>query len=75
MENNIVYTIKQVATMLHTSPNRVYELVYSGKLKAIKIGSLKILKSTLLEFLTEYNGKDVENLNTTVFISKEDKDV
>lgn len=59
-KNEILYTLRDVASLLHTSPNYIYNLVRSGKLKAIKIGSLKILKTTLLEFLEEYNGKDVE---------------
>ena len=76
MENNIiVYTVKQVAAMLHTSPNKIYELVYKGKLKAIKIGSLKILNSNLIEFLNEYNGKDVDGLDTIFSISEEGKNV
>ena len=59
----ILYTIQEVANLLHTSPNYVYELVNSGKLKTIKIRSLKVLKDTLLEFLKRYEGMDISNIN------------
>ena len=59
MENEnkeiVIYSIQQVATMLHTSPNYVYSLVNEGKLKAIRLRSLKVLKSSLLAFLEANN--------------------
>ncbi len=69
MENEskeiIIYSIKQVATMLHTSPNYVYSLVNDGKLKAIKLRSLKVLKSSLLEFLEANEGNIISDLEKT----------
>ena len=59
----IIYTVKEVAKLLHTSPNRVYDLIDRGYIKTIKIGSLKVLKSSLLEFLEENIGKDLSDLD------------
>lgn len=66
MQNNEIeiFTISEVARMLHTSPNYIYSLVNEGKLKAIKLRSFKILKSSLLAFLEANEGNtllDLEN--------------
>lgn len=59
----IIYSIPEVASLLHTSPNYVYELVKSGKLKSIKIRSLKVIKANLLDFLNENVGMDISDVN------------
>ena len=56
------YTVKEVATILHSSPNYVYELIKKGYLPVIKLGSIKILKTTLETFLLENQGKDLSDL-------------
>jgi excisionase family DNA binding protein len=63
MEEIIVYTVKDVARLLHTSPNYVYKLISCGFIPVIKIGSLKILKTSLEKFLTENEGNDFSDLN------------
>ena len=64
MQNNEIeiFTISEVARMLHTSPNYIYSLVNEGKLKAIKLRSLKVLKSSLLEFLEANEGNIISDL-------------
>ena len=64
MTNNEIeiFTISEVARMLHTSPNYIYSLVNEGKLKAIKLRSFKILKSSLLEFLEANEGNIISDL-------------
>ena len=52
-EEQIVYSAQEAAKILHSSPNYIYELVKKGKLKAVKLKSIKILKSTLESFLKE----------------------
>ena len=47
MNETIIYTVKEIAKILHTSPNYVYKLIDKGYLPAIKLGSIKILKSSL----------------------------
>lgn len=61
MDSLMVYTVKDVAVILHTSPNYVYELIEKGYLPAIKLGSIKILKTTLEKFLIENEGNDLSD--------------
>lgn len=63
MNETMIYTVKEVATILHSSPNYVYTLVKKGYLPAIRLGSIKILKKTLELFLVENQGKDLSNLD------------
>lgn len=62
MNETMVYTIKEVATILHSSPNYVYTLVRKGYLPAIKLGSMRILKSSLQQFLINNQGNDLSDL-------------
>jgi len=48
----VVLTISEVAPLLNVGRNTVFELVHSGKLKSVKIGSqYHILKHELQQFL------------------------
>lgn len=58
---NVLLTVKEVSELLKTNVDYVYKLKDSGLLKFIKIGQYKVLYSTLLEFLEEYQGKDITN--------------
>ena len=63
MNDRLIYTVQEVASILHSSPNYIYELMRKGYLPAIKLGSLKVLKSTLERFLIQNEGKDLSDLN------------
>ena len=63
MEERLIYTVQEVASILHSSPNYIYELIRRGYLPAIKLGSLKVLKTTLERFLIQNEGKDLSDLN------------
>ena len=63
MEDTMIFSVHEVAKMLHSSPNYVYKLKNNGYLPAIKLGSVKVLKSTLLKFLIENEGKDLSDIN------------
>ena len=63
MEDNMIYSAHEVAKILHSSLNYVYKLIEKGYLPAIKLGSVKILKSTLIKFLIENEGNDLSNIN------------
>jgi excisionase family DNA binding protein len=63
MNDKLVYTVHEVSNILHSSPNYIYELIKKGYLPAIKLGSLKVLKSTLERFLIQNEGKDLSDLN------------
>ena len=56
IEEKMIYTTHEVAKILHSSPNYIYELIEKGKLKAIKLKSFKIRKSAVEEFLKENEG-------------------
>ena len=63
MDERLIYTVQEVASILHSSPNYIYELIRKGYLPAIKLGSLKVLKTTLERFLIQNEGKDLSDLN------------
>lgn len=63
MEERLIYTVQEVASILHSSSNYIYELIRKGYLPAIKLGSLKVLKTTLERFLIQNEGKDLSDLN------------
>lgn len=63
MNETLIYTVHEVAKILHSSPNYVYKLIEYGYLPAIKLGSIKILKLSLEKFLIENQGNDLSNLN------------
>ena len=63
MGDRLIYTVQEVASILHSSPNYIYELIRKGYLPAIKLGSLKVLKTTLERFLIQNEGKDLSDLN------------
>lgn len=57
----LVYTIREVSQMLHTSPGFIYELIWLGLLPALKLGSLRVRKESLDEFLSRYDGYDLSD--------------
>ena len=63
MNDRLIYTVQEVATILHSSPNYIYELINKGYLPAIKLGSIKVLKPTLEKFLIKNEGNDLSDLN------------
>ena len=46
-------TVKQVREMLQTNPAFVYELIDAGRLRAIRLRSLKVREEELERFLIE----------------------
>lgn len=63
MNDKLVYTVQEVAKILHSSPNYIYSLVYKGYLPAIKLGSMKVLESSLEKFLIVNEGNDLSDLD------------
>ena len=61
--NQELLTIKETAKLLKVNPHRVYDLVRMGILPALKLGSLKIRRQALNEFLEEYEGMVLTDLN------------
>lgn len=61
--NEVLYTVAETAKLLKTNPNYVYSLVRLGLLPALKLGSIKIRKDAIDEFLKKYEGLDLTDLN------------
>lgn len=59
--DDVLYTVKEVAGLIKTNSTYVYELIRLGLLPALKLGSLKVRKDALLAFLEKYEGKDLAN--------------
>ncbi|AIY81166.1 helix-turn-helix domain-containing protein [Clostridium botulinum] len=58
----MLYTVKEASKILKTNTDYVYSLIRKGYLRCLKLGSYKIRKSTLEEFLAKYDGFDLSDL-------------
>ncbi len=59
----ILYTVKEVATIIGTNPAFVYSLINAGLLPALRLGSYKIRHETLMKFLADHEGEDLRDPN------------
>lgn len=59
----MLYTVKEVSKILKSNQNYVYSLIKKGYLPALNLGSLKVRKVSLMQFLEKYDKKDLSNLN------------
>ena len=57
-----LYKIREVAEILGTNKQRVYQLIKSKHLVALKLGDLKVSNYELERFIIEANGKDFSDL-------------
>ena len=69
---DILYTVPEVSKLIKTNKTYVYELIKVGLLPVLKLGSYKIRKASLEEFLSRYEGKDITNPRDIKDISKEE---
>lgn len=58
-----LYTAKEVSKILKVNVHKVYDLIRAGMLPALKLGSIKIRKESLNEFLKKYEGMDLTDLD------------
>lgn len=68
----ILFTVKQVAQLLHTNPNYVYKLINNKLLPVLKLGSCKVRKSALEDFLKKYEGYDLTDPANIKLLSVDD---
>ncbi|MDF2543439.1 MAG: hypothetical protein K0S18_1696 [Anaerocolumna sp.] len=61
--DDTLYTVKEVAKIIRTTPAYAYELVKKGYLPALRLGSIKVRKQALCEFLEKNEGYDLSDLN------------
>ncbi|GKU24048.1 hypothetical protein CFOLD11_08740 [Clostridium folliculivorans] len=59
----LLYTVSEVATILKINKNSVYLLLKKGLLKGLKLGSMKIPRKELIEFIEDNTGKDLTDLD------------
>ena len=59
----VLYTVTETAELLKVNRNSVYDLLKKNVIRGIKIGSLKITRTELLEILEKNNGKDLSDLD------------
>lgn len=69
---DVLYTVKETSKLLKTNINYVYELIRKGMLPALKLGSFKIRRSAILEFLEKYEGQDLTDLNNIIELRLEE---
>lgn len=70
---DILYTVPEVSKLIKTNKTYVYELIKAGLLPVLKLGSYKIRKASLEEFLSRYEGKDITNPRDIKDIGKEEQ--
>lgn len=58
---DVLYTVAEVAKLIKTNSSYVYELIKAGHLSALKLGSMKVRRVTLLAFLEQNEGNDLTN--------------
>lgn len=55
----MLLTVKETAEVLKTNVDYIHKLRKSGLLPFMKLGSYKVRKESLEEFLAKYEGKDL----------------
>ncbi len=55
----ILFTVKEVAELLKVNVDTVHKLRKSGLIPFIKLGTYKVRKKALFDFLENYEGMDV----------------
>lgn len=61
LNDNILYTVKEVAALLKTNVDYVHKLRKAGLLPFLKLGQYKVRKEALADFLSRYERKDLTN--------------
>lgn len=56
-------TVEEVAKLIKTSKNTVYDLMNRGLLDYLVLGRRKVRRYTLEKFLEEYDGYDLSDLD------------
>ena len=59
----LLYSVKETSEVLGVSKHCVYDLINKGLLPALKLGSLKIRRETLENFVKDIEGKDLSDLD------------
>lgn len=65
-ESKLLYNVKETACVLGVNVHLVYSLIAKGLLPALKLGSLKVRKSTIENFIAKYEGMDLSDLDNII---------
>ncbi len=57
----LLYTVRETAEILKTNKEYVYKIFKAGILPALKLGSLKVKRTSIIEFLEKFENKDVSD--------------
>lgn len=66
-----LYTAKEVSKILKVNVHKVYDLIRAGMLPALKLGSIKVRKESLKEFLKKYEGMDLTDLDNVCNLTEQ----
>lgn len=66
VQEDLLYTVAEVAKLIKTNPAYVYGLIKADLLPVLKLGSYKIRKAALIQFLEKYEGKDLTDPHNVV---------
>lgn len=62
-DEKLLYNVRETAAVLGVNVHLVYELINRKLLPAFRLGSLKVRKSTLIDFVERYEGMDLSDLD------------
>ncbi|MFV0343818.1 MAG: helix-turn-helix domain-containing protein [Anaerocolumna sp.] len=57
----VLYTVPEIAKLIKSNTDYVYQLIKTGLLPVLKLGKYKVRRTALLDFLAKYEGKDLTN--------------
>lgn len=57
--SELIYTVKEVASILKTNVDYIHSLRKSGLLPFLKLGQYKVRRQALIDFLCKYEGYDL----------------
>ena len=70
-DEKLLYNVRETAAVLGVNVHLVYELINRKLLPALRLGSLKVRKSTLIDFVERYEGMDLSDLDNIKRIATE----
>lgn len=56
---DVLLTVTEVSKVIKTNTNYVYNLIKAGHLPVVKLGSYKIRRSSLMDFIEKNEGNDL----------------
>lgn len=58
---HMLYTMKEVATILHVNVDKANQLRRAGLIRCLKLGAWKVRREELLRFLKDSEGMDLSD--------------